>query len=368
MIVPYFRCYYSQAPPCGRSRIPSLPCVSGVATPISYHSTNGKCVLDVTIANILAHPINIVVTNGSGSEDFSFTVRDSHGAEVDRIVPPPRYPPRDHRISVQGHHSSSGEIDYPPHRHRLDIRPVATRSLHRTSDSRNRRTRWWRNRPIQRIRHPSRPVNPEYKVMKLMMASSAPCSGIFDVSAAVRATTTNDITVVVPPQPLIQVLYGESKNVVGLSGTATAQILMEALGNTIGNRYMDPQFSPSTSWQDLITQAQFAGLAGGLNQTAGVEPELDAAADVFSQSLPISSVQNATCFFSPTTAGWIAIQQAQAQNVTTVSSVTFDPGCYVGNTRQFIVKSSAGTRSSQVPYFIFVQAKQSNAPAIITIP
>lgn len=119
----------------------------------------------------------------------------------------------------------------------------------------------------------------------------------------------------------------------------------------------------------LITQSQF----GGYNPTTqaistGIEPELDAAANVFAQSQPIVTVPNATCFFSPDNAGWSAIQQAQASSATTVLAVNFDPGCYAQNARQFVIKTSTGAYSGGLPYFIFVRTKNISDPAIVTIP
>lgn len=94
-------------------------------------------------------------------------------------------------------------------------------------------------------------------------------------------------------------LYGEANVAVGGSGAATAKILIEALGNTIGNRYLNPVFPKygNDSWQNLITfPGQFDGYPKGLSQTSRVKPELDAASDVFAQTQPVNIVPNAACF------------------------------------------------------------------------
>jgi hypothetical protein len=198
-------------------------------------------------------------------------------------------------------------------------------------------------------------------------------SELDDAMAHVKSGSfsARDIVAIAKAGAAVQAVpYGEANSTVASSGVATAKILMEALGNAIGNRYLSPGFSPNMSWQAIITATnQFDGYnAQSQLQKGGVEPELDAASHVFAQSLPIASVGSAQCFFSPDAAGWTAIQQAQTNNATTVPTVNYSPKCYTTTTKQFVIKTSTGAYASGRPYFIFVQSKQPTSPAIITIP
>jgi hypothetical protein len=175
----------------------------------------------------------------------------------------------------------------------------------------------------------------------------------------------------VPPQVLIQELWGEANIVLQFVDINTAENLMEALGNTIGNRMGNLDFPVHSSWQAVIQGAGFDGYSrtpGAQQINTGVSPELYAAANVFSQGLPIIAVPGAGCFFSPTSTGWTAIQDVQTREYWTVPTVEHDPQCYNPiSTRQFVIKRSTGTYPSGVPFFIFVRQKAESEPAVVTI-
>ena len=203
-------------------------------------------------------------------------------------------------------------------------------------------------------------------------ATSYPCSGIFDLVASVHGGNTNHITVIIPPQQMIQAFYGETNSATSIDPTR-AQLTMEALGNTLGNRVLDATYfrGQNADWQTVIEQGGVQGYntSGAQQQTGGTHPELEAAVDVFAQSLPIVSVQRAQCFFTPSDPEWTNIKNLLASNSTIGPTGGNVPSCYGGSsTRQLIIKSSVAHFSSGKPFFIFAQPKQPSDPAVVTIP
>jgi len=200
--------------------------------------------------------------------------------------------------------------------------------------------------------------------------SSSECSGIYWVRATASSTSStresgNYTSVIVPPQKLIQVLYGESHGQTDI-GDYTSQV---AIGTTIRNRFGDPDhFSGVTTYQAAITPDQFMGIATSI--TNGPSPDLEHAAGIYYESLG-TDVAGATCFFSPTHPGWVAIQDALNSGTTTVPTVAFDPQCY-SSARQFVVKLSVGNNADGrgAPAFIFLRqrASPSTEPAVLQIP
>jgi hypothetical protein len=196
------------------------------------------------------------------------------------------------------------------------------------------------------------------------------CSGIYYVRGTAQNSSStrqssNDTIVVVPPQQLIQVLYGESHGQVAI-GDYVSQL---AVGSVIRNRFGDPDhFGGVSTYQEAITPDQFAGIATQI--TGGVEPELTHAAGIYTETLG-TDVAGATCFFSPTYEGWLAIQAALSSGTTELPSVANDPGCYK-QYRQFVVKTSVGLNADgrRAPAFIFVRrhSNPNTEPAVIQIP
>jgi hypothetical protein len=197
------------------------------------------------------------------------------------------------------------------------------------------------------------------------------CSGIYYVRGTAQNSSStrqssNDTIVVVPPQQLIQVLYGESHGQVAI-GDYVSQL---AVGSVIRNRFGDPDhFGGVSTYQEAITPDQFAGIATQI--TGGVEPELTHAAGIYTETLG-TDVAGATCFFSPTYEGWLAIQAALSSGTTELPSVANDPGCYLRPERQFVIKASVGRNAAPqyqgAPAFILVRRRNATAPAVIQIP
>jgi hypothetical protein len=193
-------------------------------------------------------------------------------------------------------------------------------------------------------------------------AGTAGCSGVFSVTSAIGFTAgTSGSEVIVPPQILIQMLYGEAHG-----QSSPTQM---AIGVATRNRFSQPSlFSGVTTYQDAITSHQFAGINTSIIN--GPSPTIDNAALVFTSRDGVS-VANAACFFSPDGAEWKIIQAA-LKSVTTapLPKFTSDPQCYPVPTRQYIVKQSVenNANGNGAPAFVFVQARKPTDPTVIQIP
>ncbi len=162
-------------------------------------------------------------------------------------------------------------------------------------------------------------------------ASPSGCSGIFGVYGNVGGKgTQNAVDIVVPPQLLIQVLYGEAHGQ-AVTGDAVSE---PAIGATIRNRFGDAvYFSGVTTYQAAITPGQFESIASCQAANNCVEtgaiPELYNAALIFGGvTTDAMNVANAKCFFSPVSAtDWGQIQAAlNNAAITVVPKVQSDPG------------------------------------------
>ncbi len=192
-------------------------------------------------------------------------------------------------------------------------------------------------------------------------------SGIFSVRARANGRdSSNESTIVVPPQVLIQMLYGEANGQPRGVGDLVSQ---RAIGVAARNRLTQPIWRVA-SYQDVITKEQFDGIETTI--VNGPDYELAAAAEVYSRTTDVS-VLNAGCFFSPTASAWATIQSAFSSQTTVVPTVAGDPRCYnmTAFGRQLIIKRSIGMNAngSGAPAFIFEQQRDSEAdPAVIEIP
>jgi hypothetical protein len=183
-------------------------------------------------------------------------------------------------------------------------------------------------------------------------------------------SSSNSTQVVVPPQILLQMLYGEAHGQAAI-GDSVSQL---AAGVTARNRFSQPGwFSGVTTYQDAITGSQFESIRTCLAQNNcipnGPTPDIDNAAAVFAGTTTVSAA-NAGCFFSPSHEAWLTIQaQLQSPNAV-LTRVPNDTGCY-GNRMQYVVKQSVGSNADGrgAPAFIFVQERDpSSSPAVIEIP
>jgi hypothetical protein len=176
---------------------------------------------------------------------------------------------------------------------------------------------------------------------------------------AAQVTTTN-----VPPQVLIQVLYGEGHGQAAAGDTVSEP----AIGSSIKDRFGRSEFpgGSSSTYQLIIIPSQYAGINTSI--TTGVEPELDNATLLFNGTQG-DTVAGSPCFFSPTAAGWAQIQAALQSGTTSVPSVANDPLCY-GSNRQLIYKASIrnNANGNGAPAFIFERQKaNSTNPAVVQI-
>jgi hypothetical protein len=205
-------------------------------------------------------------------------------------------------------------------------------------------------------------------------AGQAGCSGIFSVRARANGVDSlNTSAVIVPPQILIQMLYGEA-NGQPRKAVNPDFVSQPALGVATRNRFAQTGWGGVTTYQAAITPLQFMGIATSVLN--GPDPELRAAAEVYSGVTNVS-VLDAGCFFTPTVSGWNAIQAAYQNQDAQVPSVSFDPRCYQADPvnypygRQLVIKTTIGLNASGngAPAFIFERPRpQASDPAVIEIP
>jgi len=198
-----------------------------------------------------------------------------------------------------------------------------------------------------------------------------PCSpgGIFGVYAAAGTTTTNSVTVTVPPQVMIQTLIGEAG-----SQTADGDQTMPSILAVAAQRFGDSNFpgGSTATWQSVLVPSQFYGAA---NTTPnGVEPELDFAASGFSGKL----VNVLTCetYWSPTDAQWSTLQGWLGQQANAISDEMWAsigaPIVWIGMPKQAVVKDSIannrrGGYSTAPAIVLFRKAPSPTDPAVINI-
>ncbi len=193
-------------------------------------------------------------------------------------------------------------------------------------------------------------------------------SGIFGSTACVSGVCAQQgTTIIIPPQVLIQVLYGEAHGQ-AVSGDSVSE---PAIGSSMKNRFGNSLFpgGSTATYQAVIISSQYAGINTSI--TAGVSPELGVAVNLF-DGTQTDTVAGSPCFFSPDAAGWTAIQAALKSGTTTVPNVNSDPKCYANSNpgRQLVYKSSIGANINLpgVPAFIFERQKSNNSnPAVVEI-
>jgi hypothetical protein len=203
------------------------------------------------------------------------------------------------------------------------------------------------------------------------------CSGIYVVAATAGGTfSSNSTFVVVPPQALMQGMYGEAHGQVAQYGfnDPDEHALGIALRNRLGDQNGFPGFN--ATYQAAIVSSQVNGFDP--SRTAWTNPdgsptaELNNAAAVFDGASSVS-VANAKCFFSPSGQDWVnLIRPALNSGSTVLPVVAYDPGCYGGprGHEQFVYKASISMNAdgSGAPAFIFAQSRNLTDPAVIQIP
>ena len=193
-------------------------------------------------------------------------------------------------------------------------------------------------------------------------ASPANCSGIFNVTATANGvSSSNNTTVEIPPQVLIQMMYGEAKG-----AGSNAQL---AVGVAARNRFNDTTyFNGDTNYQNTIVSSQFNGI--DITITTGVTPELGNAIGVFSRStndfITPTGKSSSQCFFTPTATQWTQINAAVQSGTTNEGQVPNATGCYSLSPyqQQIRVVTYVGTNSSGVPWFVFQGPRSSSSDPV----
>jgi hypothetical protein len=198
-------------------------------------------------------------------------------------------------------------------------------------------------------------------------AAPAGCSGIFNALAVVNGqTSSNSVQITVPPQILIQMLVGEA---VGQTGPGDTSQL--AIASSAKNRFGDSNFPGGTTatYQAVIIPNQYFGAS---NTTPnGPEPELSNAVSIFNGTTG-DIVGGSKCYWSPTAAQWAIVQQALNTNAAAFPDNTGAPGCWAGQGRQIVYKTSVGTNTrggdfAGAPAFLFLR-QSSATPVVVQIP
>jgi hypothetical protein len=216
-------------------------------------------------------------------------------------------------------------------------------------------------------------------VSSTVTASPAACGGIFTgyALAGPNGNSSNTIQVAVPPEVLVQMIWGETNG----QGAIGDNVSEQAVGVAARNRFSQPQFFSSvTTYQAAVTPCpcppgQFNGVnrAVANNIYNGPSPELSNAVAVFVGTTNVT-VANAGCFFTPTASDWANIIGPQlVYQTATLVPASNDPQCYTKTPygQQYLVKQSIANNANGqgAPAFIFVQQKPSaNAPTVTLIP
>ncbi|MGB6669786.1 MAG: hypothetical protein WBE73_15685, partial [Candidatus Acidiferrum sp.] len=173
---------------------------------------------------------------------------------------------------------------------------------------------------------------------KLSIGGTNSPSGIQSAQACVSGACASQLTTTsVPPQVLIQVLYGEAHGQAASGDT----ISEPAIGSSIKDRFGRSEFPGGTAsqYQAVITSGQYDGINTAI--MTGVQPELNVAVSLFNGNQS-DTVSGSPCFFSPTAADYTAIESAFLSGTTTVPQLNKDPGCYALSSpgRQIVIKNS----------------------------
>lgn len=139
-----------------------------------------------------------------------------------------------------------------------------------------------------------------------------------------RSASSNVIGDNVPPQILIQMMYGEA----GGNGSE-AQL---GVGVTARNRFNNSYFPNDSNYQNTIVSSQFNGIDTAI--TTGVEPDLDNAVEVWLNQVgnfvTPSGGAASGCFWSPSPTEWSEVSAAIQNGTTDETQVPNRTGCYSG--------------------------------------
>jgi len=199
-------------------------------------------------------------------------------------------------------------------------------------------------------------------------AGSSP-SGIFSLLACASGKCASQgSTVVVPPQVLIQDLYGEAHG----QAAAGDGISEPAIGSAIRNRFGKSEFpgGSDATYQGVLVSSQFPGIDTSILN--GPQPELNVAGTLFNGTQG-DLVAGSPCFFSPKSSDWAAVQAALSSGTTDVPSLSsVDPKCYsqADPGTQIVYYSAVGSNANGngAPAFLFERQKSNDSdPAVVQI-
>lgn len=199
-------------------------------------------------------------------------------------------------------------------------------------------------------------------------------SGISTATACVGAACApTSTTITIPPQNLVQMLYGEAD---GQQGTGdTSQI---SVGSAARNRINNSDSPGNTNWQNTVASTGFSLWSTSPPNQAGHYNETANAAGLFSGTIS-DQVGGAGCFWSPTNyphnppSQWDNIVTALNSKTTTFPAKTGNPACYGSVPRQIVIKTSVGTNNrggnfAGAPAFVFLRKRNATDPAVVQIP
>ena len=187
-------------------------------------------------------------------------------------------------------------------------------------------------------------------------AANSP-SGIFSATACDYACSKQATTITVPPQVILQMMYAEA------NGTGN-QIAMQSLGETIENRFSSPYFTGAyNTWQNSVVVSQ---VALNTSITTGVQPELNAAIDVFTDAN--GGWCSALSWWSPTAPQWTVVQSAISSGSGTFPANTGAPtySAWPTSAQQILQVSSVGTKAGGIPNFLHLAPRGSTQPAAVS--
>lgn len=182
-------------------------------------------------------------------------------------------------------------------------------------------------------------------------------SGIFGSVACVEgACSPQGTTINIPPQILIQMMYAEAN---GTNSTA-----MTADGDVVRNRFGSSLFNPPYStYQNTIVSGQFAF---NTSITTGVQPELNSAVSVFTQTG--GNFCNSLAFWTPTPTQWGVVQAAINSGTTTFPTGTGAPvygSSWPTSQQQILYVSTVGSQGNGAPNFLYLAQRSSTQPAAV---
>ena len=208
----------------------------------------------------------------------------------------------------------------------------------------------------------------------IVTARNAGCSGIFNVvSSAGTTTSTNSTQVTVPPQIMIQTLYGEA-GAQNSSGDDT----MPAILVVAKNRFGDGSFpgGSTRTWQSVLIPSQFYGASNTISY--GLDPELSYAASAFSGTSTVSVPSDCKGYWSPTNQQFQTLQTWSNTPANKISDASWQqsvgaPTFWRNQAKQAVIKNSIALNrrsgSTSAPAIVlFRLAPTATSPAVVRIP